>query len=93
MASHDASKLLNDERRTDQGNHAKPSPDATWEQQVSGRSTMNQLDIHGSQWQGRGRDQIQIVQEIPQIQFVQQGCRHVSGNAASGADGVQQQKP
>ena len=35
---------------------------------------MSQLDIHGSQWEGRGRDQSQIVQEIPQVQFVQQGC-------------------
>ena len=49
---------------------------------------MSQLDLHGSQWQGRGRDQSQIVQMIPQVQFVQQGCRHASGNAASGADGV-----
>ena len=54
---------------------------------------MSQLDIHGSQWEGRGRDQSQIVQVIPQVQFVRQGCRHVSGSAASGADGVQQQKP
>ena len=53
---------------------------------------MSQLDIHGSQWQGRGRDESQIVQEIPQVQFVQQGCRHASGSAASGADGVEQQK-
>ena len=30
---------------------------------------MSQLDIHGSQWQGRGRDQSQTVQEIPQLQF------------------------
>ena len=59
----------------------------------TGRSTMSQLDIHGSQWQGRGRDQSQIVQEIPQVQFVQQGCRHASGSAASGANGVQQQRP
>ena len=59
----------------------------------TGRSTMSQLDIHGSQWQGRGRDQSQIVQEIPQVQFVQQGFRHASGSAASGADGVRQQRP
>ena len=49
---------------------------------------MSQLDIHGSQWQGRGRNQSQIVQEITQVQFVQQGCRRASGSAASGADGV-----
>ena len=42
---------------------------------------MSQLDTHR-------RDQSQIVQEIPQVQFVQQGCRHASGSAASGADGV-----
>ena len=59
---------------------------------MSGRSTMSQLDIHGPQWQGRGRDQSQIVQEIPQVLFVQQGCRHASGSAAPGADGVEQQK-
>ena len=53
---------------------------------------MSQLDIQGSQWEGRGRDQSQIVQEIPQVQFVQQGCWHASGSAASGADGVEQQK-
>ena len=33
---------------------------------------MSELDIHGSQWQGRGRDQSQIVQKKPQVQFVQQ---------------------
>ena len=49
---------------------------------------MSQLDIHGSQWQGRGRDHSQIVQEIPQVQFVHQGCRYASGSAASGAAGV-----
>ena len=49
---------------------------------------MSQLDIHGSQWQVRGRDQSQIVQEIPQVQFVQQSFRHASGSAASGANGV-----
>ena len=53
---------------------------------------MSQLDIHGSQWQGRGRDRSQILQEIPQVQLVQQGCPHASGSAASGADGVEQQK-
>ena len=37
---------------------------------LKGRSTTSRLDIHGSQWQGRGRDQSQIVQEIPQVQFV-----------------------
>ena len=31
---------------------------------------MSQLDIHGFQWQGRGRNQSQIVQQIPQVQFV-----------------------
>ena len=45
---------------------------------------MSQLHIYGSQWQGRGRDQSQIVQEIPQ----EQGCRHASGSAASVANGV-----
>ena len=37
---------------------------------------------------GRGRDQSQILQELPQVQFVQQGCWHASGSAASEANGV-----
>ena len=61
-------------------NAAKPSLDATWEQQVSGRSTIELTES-------------QILQEIPQVQFVQQSCSHASGRAASGADGVKQQKP
>ena len=66
VASHDAIKLLNDESvELIKEAPAKPSLDATWEQQLSVRSTMSQLDFHGSQWQGRGRDQSQIVQEIP----------------------------
>ena len=42
---------------------------------------------------GKHVDVIKVrVQEIPQVQFVQQCCRHASGSAASGADGVEQQK-
>ena len=51
VGSHDAIKLLNDES-VELIKATLPSPDATWVQQVSGRSTMRQLDIHGSQWQG-----------------------------------------
>ena len=65
------------------------------EQQVNGLSTMSQFDIHGSQWQGRGRNQSHIVQEIPQVQFgvTMLSTCHASGSAASGAAGVYQQKP
>ena len=49
---------------------------------------MSQLHIHDSQRQRRGCDQSQNVQVIPQVQFVQQSCRHASGSVASGADGV-----
>ena len=39
MASHDAKKLLNDEGvEVIKETPAKSSPDATWEQQVNGRS-------------------------------------------------------
>ena len=49
---------------------------------------MSQLDIRGSQWQGRGRDRSQIAKEIPQVQFVQQGYRHalVSSNRSREKD-------
>ena len=45
----------------------------------SERDTVRGVRNHGSQWQGCGRDQSQIVQEIPQVQLVQQGCRHALG--------------
>ena len=68
MASQDAIKQLNDES-VELFKESLQSSDATWKQQVKGRITRSQLDVHGSQWQGRGRDQSQIVQESSSCQW------------------------
>ena len=47
VGSHDAIKLLNDEGvELIKETLSSPALIATWVQQVSGRSTMSQLDIH-----------------------------------------------